>query len=240
LLQVCSKGADYVGYSAAITRCSFGGDVIDALDMNDVTQLMESMGISTQHRLLLKATFTGWKKSPGAACEALASAKVAHVQHMAPLLCDVRLQAAAAQKALEQAAAAKKKQEEAAAAQKKAQEEAAAAKKKQEEAAAAQKKAQEEAVAAQKKAQEDAAAAKKKQDEAAAAQALAQRKVRFVPPDSAVAFLLRVAHACSQAAAAASIKGRPGIIEAARDGDIKLVQDHLTADASCVGCRDSE
>ena len=195
--------------------------------MNDVTQLMESMGISTHHRLVLKATFTGWKKSPGAAFEALASAKVAHVQHMAPLqLCDVRLQAAAADKALQEAAAAKKKQEEAAAAQKKAQEEAAAAKKKQEEAAAAQKKAQEEA-----------AAAKKKQDEAAAAQAPAQRKVRFVPP--AVAFLPRVAHACSQAAAAASIKGKPGIIEAAQSGDIKLVQDHLTADASCVGCRDS-
>jgi len=58
----------------------------------------------------------GWKKSPGAAFEALASAKVAHVQYMAPLqLCDVRLQAAAAQKAQEEAAAAKKKQEEAAA-----------------------------------------------------------------------------------------------------------------------------
>ena len=195
--------------------------------MNDVTQLMESMGISTHHRLVLKATFTGWKKSPGAAFEALASAKVAHVQHTVPLqLCDVRLQAAAADKALQEAAAAKKKQEEAAAAQKKALEEAAAAKKKQEEAAAAQKKAQEDA------------AAKKKQDEAAAAQALAQRKVRFVPP--AVAFLPRVAHACSQAAAAASIKGKPGIIEAAASGDIKLVQDHLTADPSCVGCRDSE
>jgi len=119
------------------------------LDMNDVTQLMESMGISTHHRLVLKATFTGWKKSPGAAFEALASAKVAHVQHMAPLQpCDVRLQAAAAQKALEQAAAAAKKK-------------------------------QEEAAAAQKKALEEAAAAKKKQDEAAAAQALAQCKVRF-------------------------------------------------------------
>ena len=126
--------------------------------MNDVTQLMESMGISTHHRLVLKATFTGWKKSPGAAFEALASAKVAHVQHMAPLQpCDVRLQAAAADKALEEAAAAKKKQDEAAAAQKKAQDEAAAAKKK----------------------QDEAAAAKKKQDEAAAAQALAQCKVRF-------------------------------------------------------------
>ena len=163
---MCSKGADYEGYSAAITRCSFGGDVIDALDINDVTQLMETMGISTQHKLLLKATFTGWKKSPGAAFEALALAKVAHAEHVAPLLCDVRLQAAAAEKAQEQAAAAKKAQEEAAAA-KKAQEEAAAAKKAQEEAAAA-KKAQEEAAAAKKK-QEEAAAAKKAQEEAAAA-----------------------------------------------------------------------
>ena len=123
-----------------------------------------------------------------------------------PPFLPLTLQAAAAEKALEEAAAAKKKQEEAA--------------------------------AAQKKAQEDAAAAKKKQDEAAAAQALAQRKVRLMPP--AVAFLPRVAHACSQAAAAASIKGKPGIIQAAQSGDIKLVQDHLTADASCVGCRDSE
>jgi hypothetical protein len=106
--QVCSKGADYEVYSAAITRCSFGGDVIDALDINDLTQLMESMGMSTQHKLLLKATFTGWKKSPGAAFEALASAKVAHAEHVAPLLCDVRLQAVAAEKAQEQAAAAKK------------------------------------------------------------------------------------------------------------------------------------
>ena len=46
------------------------------LDINDVTQLMESMGISTPHRLVLKATFAGWKKNPDAAFEALASAKV--------------------------------------------------------------------------------------------------------------------------------------------------------------------
>jgi hypothetical protein len=107
----------FEGYYAAIIANSFGGDAIDALDINDVTQLMESMGISTHHRLLLKATFTGWKKSPGAAFAALASAKVAHVEHVAPLLCDVRLQAAAAEKAQQEAAAAKKKQDEAAAAQ---------------------------------------------------------------------------------------------------------------------------
>ena len=46
------------------------------LDINDVTQLMETMGFSTQHKLLLKATFAGWKKNPDAAFEALASAKV--------------------------------------------------------------------------------------------------------------------------------------------------------------------
>ena len=51
--------------------------MIDTLDMNDVTQLMEAMGISTHHKLVLKATFTTWKKNPGAAFEALASAKVA-------------------------------------------------------------------------------------------------------------------------------------------------------------------
>ena len=74
--QVTSKGADFEGYASAITRSSFGGDVIDLLDLNDVTQLMETMGISTHHRLVLKATFAGWKKNPDAAFEALASAKV--------------------------------------------------------------------------------------------------------------------------------------------------------------------
>ena len=63
-----------------------------------------------------------------AAFEALASVEVAHVEYVAPFLCDVRFQAAAAEKG----------QQEAAAAQKKVQEEAAAAKKKQDEAAAAQ------------------------------------------------------------------------------------------------------
>jgi hypothetical protein len=75
--QVASRGAAFEGYSAAIVSSSFGGDVIDMLDLNDVTQLMESMGISTHHRLVLKATFATWKKNPGAAFEALASAKVA-------------------------------------------------------------------------------------------------------------------------------------------------------------------
>jgi hypothetical protein len=46
------------------------------LDINDVTQLMKTMGFSTQHKLLLKATFAGWKKNPDVAFEALASAKV--------------------------------------------------------------------------------------------------------------------------------------------------------------------
>ena len=70
----------------------FGGNVIDMLDMNDVTQLMESMGFSTNHKLVLKATFAGWKKNPETAFQALAVAK-----------------ATAAKKAQEEAAAAQKK-----------------------------------------------------------------------------------------------------------------------------------
>jgi hypothetical protein len=91
-LQVASKGADFEGYSAAITRCSFGGDVLDMLDMNDLTQLMETMGFSTQHKLVLKATFAGWKKNPDTAFQALALAK-----------------ATAAKKAQDEAAAVQKK-----------------------------------------------------------------------------------------------------------------------------------
>ena len=80
------------------------------LDINDVTQLMETMGFSTQHKLLLKATFAGWKKNPGTAFEALASAKVRRRVHTCLLLMrDVREQVAAAKKAQEEAAAAQKK-----------------------------------------------------------------------------------------------------------------------------------
>jgi hypothetical protein len=80
------------------------------LEINDVTQLMETMGFSTQHKLLLKATFAGWKKNPGTAFEALASAKVRRRVHACLLLLrDVREQSAAAKKAQEEAAAAEKK-----------------------------------------------------------------------------------------------------------------------------------
>ena len=34
--------------------------------------------------------------------------------------------------------------------------------------------------------------------------------------------------------------GRPDIIAAATSGDLALVQDHVTADASCVGRRDEK
>ena len=40
-----------------------------------------------------------------------------------------------------------------------------------------------------------------------------------------------------QAAAAARIAGKPNIFDAAQSGDLALVQDHVTADASCVGRR---
>ncbi len=87
-----SKGAAFEGYSSAIISSSFGGDVLDMLDMNDVMQLMESMGFSTQHKLVLKATFAGWKKNPETAFESLALAT-----------------ATAAKKAQEQVAFAEKK-----------------------------------------------------------------------------------------------------------------------------------
>jgi hypothetical protein len=76
---VASHGTDYERYSAAITSNGFDGSVVDMLDMNDVTQLMQSMGISISHGLRLKATFASWKKHPDAAFEALALAKVTAV-----------------------------------------------------------------------------------------------------------------------------------------------------------------
>ena len=83
LSQVSCKCAAFEGYSAAIMSNSFGGDVIDMLDMDDVTQLMESMGIATNHKLVLKATFASWKKNPDAAFEALAAAKVTPAMSLA-------------------------------------------------------------------------------------------------------------------------------------------------------------
>jgi hypothetical protein len=79
------------------------------LDINDVTQLMESMGISTPHKLVLKATFASWKKTPEAAFEALAMAEVARLDLFYVPQCVIFLQDAAAKKALEEAAAAREK-----------------------------------------------------------------------------------------------------------------------------------
>ncbi len=104
--QVSCKGAAFEAYSAAIVSNSFGGDVIDMLDMDDVTQFMETMGIATNHKLLLKATFANWKKNPDAAFEALASAKVECATHVCKLLLVIRQQAAAAAKQAQEAAAA--------------------------------------------------------------------------------------------------------------------------------------
>ena len=47
-------------------------------------------------------------------------------------------------------------------------------------------------------------------------------------------------HAYRQAAAAASIVGKPDVFEAAQSGNIKLVKDHVMADASCLLQADSE
>ena len=41
-------------------------------------------------------------------------------------------------------------------------------------------------------------------------------------------------HACFQAAAAARIKGKPDVIQAAASGDFNLVKDHCIADAGCI------
>ncbi len=77
-LIVSCRGEAFEGYSATIVSNSFGGDVIDMLDINDVAQLMEDMGIAANHKLVLKATFAGWKKNPENAFQALAAAKVSH------------------------------------------------------------------------------------------------------------------------------------------------------------------
>jgi hypothetical protein len=77
VLQVSSRAPAFECYSSAIISNSLGGDVIDALDVNDLVLLMETMGISTNHMLVLKATFSIWKKYPKVAFEALTSAKVA-------------------------------------------------------------------------------------------------------------------------------------------------------------------
>ena len=46
-------------------------------------------------------------------------------------------------------------------------------------------------------------------------------------------------HAYRQAAAAARILGKAGVIKAAENGDIELVKDHVMANASCVLQADS-
>jgi hypothetical protein len=76
-LIVSCRGTAFEGYSPAIISNGLGGDVIDMLDVNDLEKLMESMAISTNHRLVLKATFSAWKQNPDKAFEALATAKVA-------------------------------------------------------------------------------------------------------------------------------------------------------------------
>jgi hypothetical protein len=76
-LIVSCRGTAFEGYSPAIISNGLGGDVIDMLDVNDLEKLMESMAISTNHRLVLKATFSAWKQNPDKAFEALGTAKVA-------------------------------------------------------------------------------------------------------------------------------------------------------------------
>jgi hypothetical protein len=79
VVQVSAKGPAFEGYSSAIISNGCGGDVLDMLDLNDITQLLDSLGISTVHKLVLKGTFASWKKNPDTAFEALASAQVRHV-----------------------------------------------------------------------------------------------------------------------------------------------------------------
>jgi hypothetical protein len=76
-LIVSCRGTAFEAYSPAIISNGLGGDVIDMLDVNDLEKLMESMAISTNHRLVLKATFSAWKQNPDKAFEALGTAKVA-------------------------------------------------------------------------------------------------------------------------------------------------------------------
>ncbi len=44
---------------------------------------------------------------------------------------------------------------------------------------------------------------------------------------------------CLQAAAAARVQGKPDIFDAAQSGDLALVYDHVTVDASCVSRQES-
>ena len=44
--------------------------------MSDLVQLMDAMGISGAHQVVLKASITSWKRNPDAAFQALAAAKV--------------------------------------------------------------------------------------------------------------------------------------------------------------------
>ncbi len=76
MLQISSRGPAFECYSSVIIDNSLGGDVIDALDINELTLLMETMGISINHILVLKAAFSSWKKHPKTGFEALVSAKV--------------------------------------------------------------------------------------------------------------------------------------------------------------------
>jgi len=69
-----------------------------------------------------------------------------------------------------------------------------------------------------------------------AAEAERQRKIREEEERKAAAKALDPKKL--QAAAASRIQGKPNINEAARSGDLSLVQDHLTANPSCVDRRD--
>jgi hypothetical protein len=44
--------------------------------MSDLVQLMDAMGISGAHQVVLKASIASWKKNPDAAFQALAASKV--------------------------------------------------------------------------------------------------------------------------------------------------------------------
>ena len=76
LLQLSSKGSAFESYTPAIMSNGFGGEVIELSDMSDLAHLMDAMGISGAHQVVIKASITSWKKNPDAAFQLLAAAKV--------------------------------------------------------------------------------------------------------------------------------------------------------------------
>jgi hypothetical protein len=74
--QLSSKGSAFESYTAAIISNGFGGEVIELSETSDLVHLMDAIGISGAHQVVIKASIATWKKNPDAAFQHLAAAKV--------------------------------------------------------------------------------------------------------------------------------------------------------------------